>query len=91
MQYTPESILCVPLLYNDGVIGVLELLDKEGAPSFSQADMDALFLFANLAAVAIEQSRTQENLSALFAEILGSLSGSASETQRQWLQERYLT
>src|SRR5215218_7099854 len=29
--YLPDSILCVPLFYEDAVIGVLELLDKEGA------------------------------------------------------------
>ena len=43
------------------IIGVLELLDKEGASSFSPADMEALGLFANQAAVSIEQSRTHRN------------------------------
>ncbi len=33
--YTPQTILCVPLYYRDEVIGVLELLDKQGAPSFT--------------------------------------------------------
>src|SRR5262249_54065361 len=28
--YHPRTILCVPLLYNDDVIGVLELLDRDG-------------------------------------------------------------
>src|SRR5206468_5403043 len=28
--YVPQTILCVPLFYNDQIIGVLELLDKEG-------------------------------------------------------------
>lgn len=70
--YTPNSILCVPLYYNDAVIGVLELLDKEGAPSFSPSDMETLGLFANLAAVAIEQSRTHQNLSSLMRDVLVS-------------------
>lgn len=87
IDYRPDSILCVPLFYNDQVIGVLELLDKEGAPSFSPADIDALFLFGNQAAVAIEQSRTQASLSALLSEVLASLEG-LSDGQRQWLQER---
>lgn len=87
VDYKPQSILCVPLIYNDRIIGVLELLDKEGAPSFSPEDMDALYLFANQAAVAIEQSRTQHNLSALLTGVLGSLD-SVPEGQKQWLQDR---
>lgn len=76
--YAPQSILCVPLFYEDQVIGVLELLDKEGAPSFSASDMEDLSLFANQAAVAIEQSRTNRNLAALLGEALRTLDGAAS-------------
>jgi GAF domain-containing protein len=71
--YAPSSILCVPLFYNDRVTGVLELLDKLGSSSFSAADMEALGLFANQAAVAIEQSRTYRNLAALVGEVLTAL------------------
>jgi GAF domain-containing protein len=85
--YTPQSILCVPLFYYDQVIGVLELLDKEGAPSFSATDMEDLGLFANQAAVAIEQSRTNRNLAALLGEVLESIGG-ATDGRRQELQER---
>ncbi|TMK76756.1 MAG: GAF domain-containing protein [Actinobacteria bacterium] len=71
--YIPESILCVPLFYEDAVIGVLELLDKEGAPSFGEEDILTLSLFANQAAVAIEQSRVQQSAGALVASVLRSL------------------
>ena len=79
--YLPESILCVPLFYDDQVIGVLELLDKEGATSFGPSDIDHLGLFANLAAVAIEQSRVQGNLVALVSETLAPLDDAAAGTQ----------
>lgn len=85
--YTPESILCVPLFYDDQIIGVLELLDKEGASSFSATDMEDLGLFANQAAVAIEQSRTNRNLAALLGEVLESIGGT-TDGRRQGLQER---
>jgi GAF domain-containing protein len=85
--YTPQSILCVPLFYNDQIIGVLELLDKEGASSFSATDMEDLGFFANQAAVAIEQSRTNRNLAALLSEVLESIGGT-TDGQRQELQER---
>jgi len=71
--YAPESILCVPLFYEDAVIGVLELLDKEGAASFDEDDIRTLSLFANQAAVAIEQSRVQESAGALVASVLRSV------------------
>ena len=83
--YMPQSILCVPLFYNDQVIGVLELLDKAGGNSFSAADMETLGLFANQAAVAIEQSRTHRNLAALIGEVLLSLGG-ISDGERERLK-----
>ena len=79
--YLPRSILCVPLLYDDQVIGVLELLDKEGADAFSASDLAVLGMFATQAAVAIEQSRTQGNLLALIGAALESLSGLSDETR----------
>jgi GAF domain-containing protein len=79
--YVPDSILCVPLFYEDTVIGVLELLDKEGASSFDDGDIRTLSLFANQAAVAIEHSRFQQATRELVASILSSLvaDGSAPE------------
>jgi GAF domain-containing protein len=71
VEYIPESIVCVPLFYDDRVIGALELLDKDGAPSFSPDDIHTLSLFANQAAVTIEQSRTRLGTGALLASALG--------------------
>lgn len=63
--YAPKTMLAMPLLLHDRVTGVLQLLDKGGGQSFDAADMATLGLFANQAAVAIEQSRTVRSLSAL--------------------------
>jgi GAF domain-containing protein len=71
--HVPRNILCVPLYFDDQVIGVLELLDKIDAPSFTPTDTTALGLFANLAAVAIEQSRLHRNLGALLGDAVRSL------------------
>src|SRR3982074_2087789 len=68
--YVPRSILCVPLFYADRVIGVLELLDKTDDAPFTMLDMHVLGLFANLAAVAIEQSRTREDMSGVIADVV---------------------
>jgi GAF domain-containing protein len=68
--YRPDSILCVPLFYDDEVIGVLELLDKEDGSSFTSDDIESLGLFANQAAVAIEHSRMHTSLAALIGDVL---------------------
>jgi GAF domain-containing protein len=80
--YTPRSILCVPLHYNDRVIGVLELLDKQGTRSFIPADMELLSIFAEQAAIAIEQSFTIRNVSELLAVSLEGLWGSTDDEKR---------
>jgi GAF domain-containing protein len=86
--YLPQSILCVPLFYSDRVIGVLELLDKIDAPSFSTTDMHVLGLFANQAAVAIEQSRTRDNLAAFLVELLIDMGVGLTDDQRKELRDR---
>lgn len=68
VEYTPDSIACVPLFYEDRVIGALELLDKEGATSFTPGDLHTLSLFANQAAVTIEQSLRRQEARALLAD-----------------------
>jgi len=84
--YVPRTILCVPLFYADRVIGVLELLDKADNATFTMLDMRVLGLFANMAAVAIEQSRTRESLSAVIAEMVLEFStGDLPDEQRQHL------
>lgn len=74
LKYVPRNVLCVPLIYRDHVIGVMEILDKRGNRDFSQADVHTLGLFASQAAVAIRQSNTHQNLPALIRELFDSIS-----------------
>jgi GAF domain-containing protein len=85
--YLPETILCVPLLSNENVIGVLELLDKDGSEPFGSSDMAVLSRFADQAAVAIQQSQNQRKVDALLAEVLASM-GSVDEGRARVLQEQ---
>jgi GAF domain-containing protein len=55
--YVPSSILATPLLSNDRVIGVMEVLDKIDTASFGLQDMELLGIFAKQAALAIDQSQ----------------------------------
>lgn len=60
--YVPDSILATPLLSGDRVIGVMEVLDKIDAASFGMQDMEIMGLFAQQAALAIEQSQQIDRL-----------------------------
>ncbi len=60
--YVPRSILATPLISNDQVIGVMEVLDKIDAASFGIQDMELLGVFANQAAIAINQSQQYDLL-----------------------------
>lgn len=85
--YAPATILCVPLFYDEEVTGVLELLDREGAQTYSAQDIATLGLFANQAAVTIEQSRAQGSVAALLKNALRS-SGDAEDYRSRGLDER---
>jgi signal transduction protein with GAF and PtsI domain len=61
--YVPNSILATPLISaNDRVIGVMEVLDKIDATSFDMQDMELMGMFAQQAALAIDQSQHIENI-----------------------------
>jgi GAF domain-containing protein len=62
--YIPQTLLCVPLFYGERVIGALELLDKHDGGTFTAADIDAAARFANIAAVALQLSRTYQHVGA---------------------------
>jgi GAF domain-containing protein len=70
--YRPDSILCVPLVHDDRVIGVIELLDKEVGGAFTLADMATLGLFANQAAITIAQASGRDSTAALLVDLLRS-------------------
>jgi GAF domain-containing protein len=71
--YVPRSIAAVPLLDEQGTIGVLQVLDKRSSPTFSLADMELLAVFARQATVAIAASRVQRDTTRLLAAVLSEL------------------
>ncbi len=76
--YVPRSIAAVPLPEQDGTIGVLQVLDKRGSPTFSLRDMELLAVFAEQAATAIGATRLQRDLPALLSASLRQLNGELS-------------
>ena len=52
--YVPKGLMAAPLVREDRIIGVLNVLDRPERRRFSVAEMDLLGLFAAQAAVALE-------------------------------------
>ncbi len=60
--FKTENILCVPLLSQGRLVGVLEVLNKETKAGFTQGDLAWLETMANQAAVALENARLYQDL-----------------------------
>jgi GAF domain-containing protein len=82
VNYLPENILCVPLFYDDRVIGALELLDKQTGLPFDPDDMDIATRFANIAAIAIAQSSAFLDQQAFFQTMLRSFGENDAERRQ---------
>lgn len=80
--YVPRSVAAVPLLDDEGSVGVLQVLDKRGSPSFSLRDMELLAVFSKQATTAITATRVQRDTGRLMAEVLRQLAdGTMTDAQ----------
>jgi len=60
-HFRTRSILCVPLVARNKVLGVIEVLNKSGGGDFTEADQDLLSVLALIAAIALDDlARTPE-------------------------------
>jgi signal transduction protein with GAF and PtsI domain len=66
--FETKSILCVPLKAKSKMIGVLEVINKVDDTSFTEEDAMLLNIFANQAAVAIENARLYGELKDRYEE-----------------------
>jgi GAF domain-containing protein len=87
LNYMPKSLLCVPLFYEDEIIGALELLDKIGDVFFCPSDIQLLGLFANMAAVAIAQARAYHDQQAVLKTLLHAFTEKDSVRRQQLYRE----
>ena len=80
--YVPKGLMAVPLLREDRVLGVLNVLDRPERRRFSVAEMDLLGLFANQAAVALELLLQARRIDALLGASGDPLEGVARLAMR---------
>ena len=66
--YVPKGLMAVPLLHDEQVLGVLEVLDRPQRSQFSLVEMDLLALFANQASIALDLLRRARRAGAVLGE-----------------------
>jgi GAF domain-containing protein len=81
--YVPRSILAMPLETEREMLGVIEVLDRrtQGVGLEGAGEMEMLSLFANQAALAIENSRVFSDLGRALFEAAGIAAGGHELTQ----------
>jgi len=65
-----RSVLALPLVRDGGVIGVLEVFDKEGNAPFDKGDLETATLLAGLASIAIAENQADEETNELLLRAL---------------------
>jgi GAF domain-containing protein len=76
--YVPKGLMAVPLMHDERVLGVLNVLDRPERRRFSVAEMDLLGMFANQAAVALDLLMHARRIEALLAASGDELNAVAS-------------
>ena len=77
--YVPRSLIAVPLVDDEGILGVLEILDKRGDGGFDLHDIELATIFARQATVAIRSSRIERDTASLLRTVLAAADGAAGD------------
>jgi GAF domain-containing protein len=73
--YVPRSLVAVPLIDDEGTLGVLEVLDKRDEAAFDLHDVELASVFARQATVAIRASRVERDTTALIRAAIVAIAG----------------
>lgn len=84
--YNTKSLMCLPIRHHSGeIVGVIQLLNKKGAPSFTREDEDFLTKLSSHMAMALENARLHRD--ALIKQRLEKELALARGIQRSLLPE----
>jgi len=61
-SFTTRGLIAAPLVHNNEIIGVVEVLNKIAQENFTEEDLELLQIFANLAANGAVNAQTHERL-----------------------------
>ena len=73
--YVPRSLLAVPLVDEEGPLGVLEVLDRRGDGTFGLRDIELATVFARQATVALRATRLDRDVADILGQALATLAG----------------
>ena len=73
-HFTTRNILTVPLIARGSVIGVLQLLNRQGGEGFTADDLRRMQLFAGILAAAVQNARLYADQKRTFLEMVTALS-----------------
>ncbi|MGC8879874.1 MAG: GAF domain-containing protein, partial [Anaerolineae bacterium] len=58
-QFVTRSLVCVPMIAHNQVIGVIEVLNKDAGAPFTEVDVNLLLILGSIAAAALEMLRVR--------------------------------
>ena len=70
MGYTPQAILAAPIELDDRILGVIEVLDRDGGRAGAGDDLALLTLFGRQAAVALDATERSRRIGELMLRAL---------------------
>ena len=73
MGFAHKNIICAPLLFKDKILGTVSVHDKTGEEGFTEDDLILLGNLATQAAIAIENSRLNEDIERTYVETISAL------------------
>jgi len=60
--FPTNSILAVPMMVKDKLVGVIEILNKRGGKKFTEEDLQWLEIFSTQAAIAVQNARSYQKV-----------------------------
>ena len=88
MMYGFHSLMCVPMITMERVIGLVQVTTQDLSGAFSEEDMFLLTVLASLAATAIENARLMERQQRTIEKLQAAQSTHLSAQERLVEQER---
>ncbi|OGW60016.1 MAG: hypothetical protein A2V83_07590 [Nitrospirae bacterium RBG_16_64_22] len=64
-KFTTRSVMAVPIISKERVIGVVEVINKKSGESFGKKDLDLLLKLVDQAAIAVEHARIYQKMADL--------------------------
>jgi signal transduction histidine kinase len=79
-----RSVMCVPLIARGEVLGAIYVENRSAEGRFNEDDLTPLSLFANQAAIAIENAQLNEELEARITERTRELESAKTSIEKNW-------